>query len=312
MFQSQCSRRPGFTLIELLVIIAILAILVGLLLPAIQKVRAASDRVKCLNNLKQIGLALQGYHDAQGCFPPAIKNDSVDEPGAATILVGWIPHILPFIELGNLYQQYDFRVRFDNPVNDSGVNQTRIGLLICPASPIQRLAANNRAITDYVAACGLRRYFPANPFLDPNPPLDPTFFGVLGQNASRKISEITDGTSNTVMVAEDAGRTEIWQMGTHVGPAPNTSADWGDHAAWSDPQTLLLINGFNPVTNSQPGPCAVNCTNYGEVYSFHQGGANVLCADGSVRLLRASLDLNIMVALITRKGGEVIPDNVFP
>ncbi len=76
--------------------------------------------------------------------------------------------------------------------------------------------------------------------------------------------------------------------------------------------TRLLIAGFNPVTNAQPGPCAVNCTNNGEVYSFHQGGANVLFADGSVHLLSANLDLNIMVALITRNGGEVIPDNIFP
>jgi prepilin-type processing-associated H-X9-DG protein len=250
---------------------------------------------------------LYGYYDAQGGFPAAVTSNVHGDPINSTILVGWIPYILPYIEQRNLYEQYDFQVRFDDPINDSGVNQTRIGLLVCPSSPAQGLGVNNRAITDYAAACGINRFLSPNPFLDPNPPSDPTFFGVLGQNASRKISEIADGTSNTVMVAEDAGRTQSWQMGTKMGPAANADPAWADA-----PMTRLLIAGFNPVTNAQPGPCAVNRTNNGEVYSFHQGGANVLFADGSVHLLSANLDLNIMIALITRNGGEVIPDNVFP
>jgi len=301
MFQSPFSRRPGFTLIELLVVIALAAVLLALLLPAVQKVRAAADRVKCLNNLKQIGLALHSYHDANGGFPPAVTSDL--PAGAGSLFVSWIPYIFPYIEQENLYRQYDFKVKFDDTVDDTGLNQTRINLLICPSSPAQGLAVNKRAITDYAATCGLSRFFIPNPFLDPTPPTDPTFLGVLGQNVSRKISEITDGTSNTVMVAEDAGRTEIWQMGKLMGPAPNADP------AWADPQTRLLIAGFNPVTNAAPGPCAVNCTNNGEVYGFHQSGANVLFADASARLLSANLDLNIMVALITRSGGEIIPDN---
>ena len=307
MLQRPFSRRSGFTLIELLVVIAIVAILVGLLIPAVQKVRAAADRTKCLNNLKQIGLALHGYHDANNGFPAAVTSNVHGDPINSTILVGWIPYILPYIEQGNLYDQYDFQVRFDDPINDSGVNQTRIGLLVCPASPALELALNNRGITDYAAACGINRFLSPNPFVDPNPPSDPTFFGVLGQNASRKISEIADGASNTVMVAEDAGRTQSWQMGTQMDPAANADPAWADA-----PMTRLLIAGFNPVTNAQPGPCAVNCTNSGEVYSFHQAGANALFADGSVHLLSANLDLNIMVALITRNGGEVIPGGVIP
>src|SRR5262249_22076416 len=145
----------------------------------------------------------------------------------------------------------------------SGVNQTRIDLLVCPSSPAQGLAVNHRAITDYAAACGLNRSLSPNPFLDPDPPRDPTFFGVLGQNASRKISEITDGASNTVMVAEVAGRTQSWQMGTNLGPAANADPAWANAE-----MTRLLIAGFNPITNGPPGPCAVNCTNHGEVYSF--------------------------------------------
>jgi prepilin-type N-terminal cleavage/methylation domain-containing protein/prepilin-type processing-associated H-X9-DG protein len=305
MLPSPWSRRWGFTLIELLVVIAVVAILLGLLIPAVQRVRAAADRTKCVNNLKQLGLALHGYHDAQNGFPPAVASNVHGDPVASTILVGWIPYILPYIDQGNLHKQYDFQVRYDDPKNDSGVNQTSIALLVCPASPAPGFSVNNRAITDYAAAVAINRVLSPNPFLDPTPPTDPTFFGVLGQNASRKISEITDGASNTVMVAEAAGRTQSWQMGTNLGPAANADPAWANAE-----RTRLLIAGFNPVTNTQPGPCAVNCTNNGEVYSFHHGGANVLFADGSVRLLAANLDLNIMIALITRKGGESIPDGI--
>jgi prepilin-type N-terminal cleavage/methylation domain-containing protein/prepilin-type processing-associated H-X9-DG protein len=300
MFKLRSIRRCGFSLIELLVVIAIVAILVGLLVPAIQKVRAAADRAKCLNNLKQLGLALHSYLDTNGGFPAAVTFDVVDNPAASSIFVSWIPYILPYIEQEGLYRKYNFKVRFDDPANDTGVNQTRIALLGCPSAP----AAHDGAITDYGATCGLNQNFMPNPFMDPIPPVDPTFMGVLGRNFSRKIGDITDGTSNTLMVAEDAGRTESWQMGTLMGPAP------GGHPTWADPQTRLLIAGFNPVTNSPPGPCAVNCTNNGEAYSFHPGGANVLFADGSARMIGANLDLNIMVALLTRSGGEIIPDGI--
>ncbi len=146
MFRSPFSRRSGFTLIELLVVIAVAAILAALLIPAVQRVRAAADRAKCLNNLKQIGLALYGYHDAQGGFPAAVTSNVHGDPINSTILVGWIPYILPYMEQGNLYEQYDFQVRFDDPINDSGVNQTRIGLLVCPSSPAQGLGVNNREL----------------------------------------------------------------------------------------------------------------------------------------------------------------------
>src|SRR5579864_4037272 len=110
-------HRAAFTLIELLVVIAIIGILISLLLPAVQKVRAAANRVKCLNNLKQIGLALQIYHDANGGFPPAVTWDV--PAGQGRLFVSWIPYILPYIEQENLYRQYDFRVKFDDKVNDS-------------------------------------------------------------------------------------------------------------------------------------------------------------------------------------------------
>src|SRR5262249_55777601 len=153
--------------------------------------------------------------------------------------------------------------------NDSGVNQTAIALLLCPSSPAEGFALNKRGITDYAAACGYNRFLLPNPFLDPTPAVDPTFVGVLGRNMSRNIRDITDGTSHTVMVAEDAARTQNWQMGKVLGLAQVGGPTPEGHAAWADPLTRLLVAGFNPATNTRPGPCAVNCTNTGEVYGFH-------------------------------------------
>jgi hypothetical protein len=127
---------------------------------------------------------------------------------------------------------------------------------------------------------------------------------VLGLNVSRQISDINDGASNTILVAEDAGRNEHWIMGKLAG---NLAED----GAWANPGGNIVIHGFNPQTSTFPGPCAVNCTNSQNVYSFHRGVAYCVFADGSVHALSSNTSLEVLIALMTRRGAETIPANSY-
>ena len=298
--------RSGFTLIELLVVIAIIAVLIGLLLPAVQKVRAAAARLKCQNNRKQLGLALHSFHDSRGGFPAS----RTDTPNTS-----WTPFILPFIEKGAVFTLYNFAVNFDNAANDSSANanvanRQRIATFICPSAPTERSSTttNQREVLDYPAPNQIYRVNGTNPFTNypstfgkPFPPSDPTYIGVLGHNFKRNIAQITDGTSNTMLLGEGAGLDQKWINGKQSGT--------GGTGAWANPGTELIVGGCNPADGSSPGPKAVNCTNQNELYGFHTGGINYLAADGSVRFLLESVKLDIVIALITRSYGEVVPND---
>jgi prepilin-type N-terminal cleavage/methylation domain-containing protein/prepilin-type processing-associated H-X9-DG protein len=286
--------RFAFTLIELLVVIAIISILIGLLLPAVQKVREAAGRISCQNNLKQIALGLHNFHDANSGFPAAETNTPFTQ--------SWFPYLFPYIEQNNVAALYDFQTNWnDASTNDNlngGVNQTVVKILLCPSAPSGRVGARNRGITDYDTISTITR---PNPYVTNMPPSDPTWIGVLGLNVHRRITDITDGSSNTLLVCESAGRNALYQMG-HLVSSGSTSG------AWCNPATTIAVTGFNPATLTSPGSCAVNCTNANEIYGLHPNGANVAFADGSVRTLPAGLDINIVIPLMTRACGELIPE----
>ncbi len=291
------ATRRGFTLVELLVVIAIIGILMALLLPAVQKVREAANAMRCRGNLKQLGIALHAHHNDYSGLPAARQ--------ATPTLHSWVPYMLPYIELSNVYDRYDFKTHWNDPTtNDKlpdGVNQTEIKLLLCPTAPAGRRGARNRGMTDYAPTTQITR---PNPYLSPIPPGDPTYIGVLGNNVRRMIAEIRDGTSSTIVLAEQAGLNQRWVAGQLI-------SNTGGTGAWANPGNQIVVSGFIPGTMTAPGACAVNCTNIDEIYAFHSAGAHALYMDGGVRLLKARLDINILVPMITRRGGEVIDTSGF-
>jgi prepilin-type N-terminal cleavage/methylation domain-containing protein/prepilin-type processing-associated H-X9-DG protein len=295
---NQRPRRPAFTLIELLVVIAIIAILIGLLVPAVQKVRAAAARTQCANNMKQIGLALHNYHSSHDGFPPARWT------AATGVNHCWATLILPHVEQDNLYRQYNLAANWSSAANDSGVIQTQVKTYICPAatSAPPRTAANSRGVMDYPAISELYR---PNPYaLNGVPPGDPTYIGVLGNNVKRRVTDILDGSSNTLMVAECAGRNQVWEMGRQTGSLSQSGA-------WANPGDIITVGGFNPVTGTIPGPVAVNGCNAQNVYGFHTSSAGGLFADGHVYYLSSTTSIDVLIALTTRSGGEVVPDGSY-
>jgi prepilin-type N-terminal cleavage/methylation domain-containing protein/prepilin-type processing-associated H-X9-DG protein len=289
-------RRPGFTLVELLVVIAIIAVLFGLLLSAVQKVREAANRMKCSNNLKQLGLALLICYDTNGTFPPGQWDGP---PGRNH---GWAPFILRYIEQDGLANLYRWDLWSADPQNQPVVAH-QLPIFQCPSAPEQDrymtfgVFQNNGqgACGDYGPTFGVDAVLAAKGLIAP-PPAD--YQGVLVPNQRTSIRRITDGTSNTLVLTEDAGRPRLWQAGR---PGPDQTVIGGPWQAYNNGFT---IKGSNWDGTGDWGPCAINCTNNGEVYSFHAGGANAVFADGSVHILKAAMSIRILAALVTRAGGE--------
>ena len=294
------SKRRGFTLIELLVVIAIIAVLIGLLLPAVQKVRGAANRMRCSNNLKQLGLALHNYHEACGTFPPGQVRAPYDR---WNVNHGWAVFILPHVEQQPLYDAYHWDRALAAPANQ-GVVARPLTIFCCPSAPEQgRYDTAHGLFPSYggKGACG--DYAPTW-YVDPALTTGDSQ-GVLAPNCMTKLTDITDGTSNTILLTEDAGRPRQWRAGR---PGDDQTIEGGP---WAGFWTGITLQGSTFDGTSRPGPCAVNCSNDHEVYSFHPGGANAVFADGSVRFLPEGMNNRVLAALITRAGGEVVSADGF-
>jgi len=299
--------RAGFTLIELLVVIVIIGMLVALLLPAVQQAREAARRAQCSNNLRQIGLALHNYEGQSGMFPTSTRPPPAQSgPNKAAALA----RILPFLEQANLFQQYSFNVNwFDAP--NAPLVRTQLAVFHCPSTPnSNRLDTNPvaagstsfsgpRACADYAPLEGIGSLLTGTGLIDRQSEGSPSTLQVNFTQC--RIADVTDGTSSTMLIAEDAGR-PIWYIRGHVAPAPLVmpGAGWAD-----DEQDFFLHGAQADALATPPGPCAVNCHNDGEIYSFHPGTANTLFADGHVKNLSASIDIRIVARLITPRSQEI-------
>ena len=304
-------RRVGFTLIELLVVIAIIAILIGLLLPAVQKVREAAARAKCQNNMKQIALGLHNHHDAYQKFPAGIA------PSNRCCFGTWVIPTLPYLEQDNLYklyQNYSTGPATYSATVNRPVTTTRLSVMTCPTDTQNTFATGGVQITlhNYVVNMGntgiIRDPVTANIVVSNNYGTSGVIYGGAPFKVSQQmtIQGISDGSSNTLMVAEtlqgannDLRGLTWWGYGsgfmTYLAPNSNSPDIMQDANYCKNQQPNAPC--FGPYTTDQPITLAAR--------SRHTGGVNAAMGDGSVRFFSNSVDLLTWRALGTAQGGEV-------
>jgi prepilin-type N-terminal cleavage/methylation domain-containing protein/prepilin-type processing-associated H-X9-DG protein len=315
------ARRRGFTLIELLVVIAIIAVLIGLLLPAVQKVRDAAARAKCQNNLKQLGLAAFNYESARQKFPPGVNLD-ITPPAGFPIQVGngqfagpppnpglkqsLFEFLLPYFEQENVYRALDFTVdQYPNTLNQNAPGATIIPVLLCPADMgMTQTTWTTRGVTHYFGA----NSYGGNPGIYGFFTSDMDQTGIFYINSKVRISQILDGTSNTFMFGERKRYDPTYDL--IYGPSFDNRSGW----AWTN--SLLgfdyvfgarqVINWMMPVGITKDPGFVFEDIRFSVYGSFHTGGANFCYADGSVKFVSDSAPLNWLQAMSTRNGGEIV------
>lgn len=290
---SRLRLRSAFTLIELLVVIAVIAILIALLLPAVQQAREAARRAQCSNNLKQIGLAFHNYHDAFNRFPLSSIDSAL---GRSSVFVAILPHM----DQGNIYQQYDFSLGNSDPANLAAVSQ-RIPAYLCPSAPFRRpipipgCDANNRAPGTYAVCTGSGDPYGTYSSGNPNN-------GAIVNvgSGSTGLRDLTDGASNTLLSGESA-----WNYSDYLFTSGACAGQvrWG-FTYWSSPYPLATA--FTTRGPFNPRQMSGDANRLSNFRSEHAGVVNMLMTDGSVRFLTENLDHGLLDALATRSGGESV------
>jgi prepilin-type N-terminal cleavage/methylation domain-containing protein/prepilin-type processing-associated H-X9-DG protein len=300
--------RRAFTLIELLVVIAIIAVLMGLLLPAVQKVREAANRMKCQNNLKQIGIALHTYHDRLGTLPPGYVTGVAADNSDTGPGWGWGALLLNDLEQGPLASQIRFDKDIRDPVN-SDVRVMTLKIFVCPSEPktgkFTVVDANGNPLIDvargnYVAMNGVLGV--SGEAGDNN--------GVFLRNYTYRLADISDGLSTTLFVGERAtNMSNVTWTGAVIGgvvPAQRYPDPADQLANAESAAALILSHGSRSHIPNDQLVFDADATS-----SYHATGVNFLFGDGSVRGISNSIDGIVYEALLTRAGGEVIGDGNF-
>jgi prepilin-type N-terminal cleavage/methylation domain-containing protein/prepilin-type processing-associated H-X9-DG protein len=302
--------RSGFTLIELLVVIAIIGVLIALLLPGVQKVREAANRMKCANSLKQIGLALHNYHDTYGMFPPGQFNGIRRQNHNGYMnRGGWWQMILPYCEQDNLYRALSAYANTEPRPMYAALGfpgrRTVVSMFMCPSDRTNPKDDNQGFHGNYVVCAG------STAFNAPASPDGTNLNGMFYPFSTTRLADVTDGTTNTLMGGEvilvkDTSNTAAghdvrgryynnWQGNTlfsTMNPPNTPAADRGDYCL-----------------EAPRAPCTVSATNVIQyARSYHPGGANFLLADGSVRFIADNVHATTYRDLGTRGSGEVLGD----
>ena len=308
-------RLRAFTLIELLVVIAIIGVLIALLLPAVQAAREAARRSSCVNNLKQIGIAIHNYHDTTGSFPSgycSLWNPDTGDAGTAEDDIGqgwgWASLILPQMEQPALFNAINFDLTMTYPANDTA-QLLRVASYLCPSdSQDQTVPVRNQANTETVYTVGSANYFGfyGTGEIGEAPGRGD---GIFFRNSKIRAADIRDGLSQTLAVGERSHNLSYvtWTGRAIGGWLFKTSSVAGgtDQFAAEPEESFTMILGpagleDGPRTPNHPEAHVEDC------WSFHPGGVNFLYADGSVHFIKSTIAPNIYRALATRRGGEVV------
>lgn len=310
-YTNSCTRnRSAFTLVELLVVMSIIGILVGMLLPAVQRVREAARRTSCLNNLKQLGLAVHNYHDTKRFIPPTRPADH---------FLTWPVFVMPYLEQTNLYEAFDVKALYVD--QDPEILKKGMQVMVCPSRrdevELSRSETEGEpvgACGDYAGNAGTSQHWFNDDWANFDVPLDGVFNSgyydqnpvendrlVRGERGRYKFADVLDGLSNTFFIGEKAVDRN----------ARNRAAGWGDGAIYNgnEPGTAMRLGGIglglaDSTDIGAPGPGAVPI--FG---ADHPQIVNFVFGDGSVQTLAATTSDNVLRKLCSRNDGETVSVN---